>query len=172
MAKYLYEIKKRVIKELLSGKTITQVSREYDININTIVNWKCQYQSFGIRGIRKSKNKSIYTSEFKIAVIKYKNENNLSFLETAKHFNIKNASTISLWESKYYKHGVAGISKLIGNAGDIDNMSSDKKKLSETEADKLLEENKRLQHELELARAENMYLKKLRALIHSKTKKK
>ncbi|CBW53882.1 ISMmy3 B transposase protein A [Mycoplasma mycoides subsp. capri LC str. 95010] len=168
MAKYLYEIKKKIINDLVNGKTITQVSREYGININTIVNWKNQYESFGIRGIRKSKNKTIYASEFKIAVIKYKNENNLGFLETAKHFNIKNASTIALWENKYYKHGVAGISKLIGNAGDIDSMPSNKNKSIETE-DKTKEQ---LAHELELAKAEIAYLKKLRALIHSKPKRK
>ncbi|QVK06450.1 IS3-like element ISMmy3 family transposase [Mycoplasma mycoides] len=168
MAKYLYEIKKKIINDLVNGKTITQVSREYGININTIVNWKNQYESFGIRGIRKSKNKTIYASEFKIAVIKYKNENNLGFLETAKHFNIKNASTIALWENKYYKHGVAGISKLIGNAGDIDSMPSNKNKSIETE-DKTKEQ---LAHELELAKAEIAYFKKVESSNSFKTKEK
>lgn len=77
------------------------------------------------------------------------------------------ALTLSLWKSKYYSDGFAGIYKLIGNVKDIYNMPSNKKKLIETE-DKTKEQ---LAHELELARAEIVYLKKLRALIQSKTKK-
>ncbi|MGX0099823.1 transposase-like protein [Staphylococcus cohnii] len=51
--------------------------------------WVRQYNTHGYQGLTKSLSNTQYTSEFKRAVLKYREENQLSYRETAEHFGIK-----------------------------------------------------------------------------------
>ena len=44
------------------------------------------------------KNKTKFTSEFKLSVIQYRQINNVSYRETAEYFGIANGSIICNWQ--------------------------------------------------------------------------
>ena len=95
-----------------------------------------------------------YTGEFKQKVIETMHEEQLSFRETARQFEIKDHTRVLLWERIYLEEGPEGL--YIERRG---RKSTDlPKKLSKEVEEDLLAEVQRL-------RAENAYLKKLNALV-------
>ena len=46
-----------------------------------------------------------YTTEFKLEVVKYYFENNCGYVNTARHFNMKEENTVLKWVRKYQEHG-------------------------------------------------------------------
>lgn len=179
MGKYVYELKLEIVRENLDGFGYKYLANKYSIPSNTIENWCEQYKIYGEEGIEKSMSKTKYTSVFKLSVLKYRQINKLSYRETAEHFGIKNKSTIANWQRTYDEKGFAGLNGSIGRpkkTGEI-NMTEDKKpipkieKLSKSEREELIE----LREKTKYLEAENLYLKKLDALIREKksqTKKK
>ena len=95
-----------------------------------------------------------YTGEFKQKVIETMHEEQLSFRETARQFEINDHTRVLLWERIYLEEGPEGL--YIERRG---RKSTDlPKKLSKEVEEDLLAEVQRL-------RAENAYLKKLNALV-------
>ena len=52
-----------------------------------------------------------YSNEFKLKVVEYCIKENHSYLDAAKHFNIKGKSSVLKWVRKYKEHGVEGLIK-------------------------------------------------------------
>lgn len=50
-----------------------------------------------------------YTYKFKLKVIHYYLNNDMSLKKTAKHFNIGSKTTVLYWVKKYEKHGTKGL---------------------------------------------------------------
>ena len=95
-----------------------------------------------------------YDGNFKENVLKYMEDNQLSFLETAMRFNIPKDTTIASWYHKYKEKGTLRL--------------PDKRIMKKkTYNDKKLEQ---LEKENEYLKAENAYLKKLRALVQERNK--
>ena len=95
-----------------------------------------------------------YTGEFKQKVIETMHEEQLSFRETARQFEINDHTRVLLWERIYLEEGPEGL--YIERRG---RKSTDlPKKLPKEVEEDLLAEVQRL-------RAENAYLKKLNALV-------
>ncbi len=61
---------------------------------------------------------SKYSNEFKLKVIKYYLEENHSFLECCKKFNIPSTQPVRQWVHRYEKHGVEGIFKQLKSSYD------------------------------------------------------
>jgi transposase len=88
-------------------------------------------------------------------------ENHLSLFETAVRFGIPTESTVLQWERVYERDGVAGFFR--------DNRSQMKNKDKQVQPSKFQgEDNELLLQELELLRAENAYLKKLKVLVQER----
>ena len=67
MAKYSYELKKKIVEEYLSGKTSYSVLEDkYQIDESLIKRWVHNYKHFGDEGLMRSRNKRAYSVEFKI----------------------------------------------------------------------------------------------------------
>lgn len=167
--------KLKIIRENKEGYGYKFLANKYNIPKSTIENWCNIYQIYGEVGLEKSMSKTKYTGEFKLSVLKYRQIQGLSYRETAEHFNIKNLSTIANWQRVYNEKGFAGLNGAVGrpkNTGEI-NMTEGKEpilkidKLTKSEREELIE----LREKTKYLEAENLYLKKLDALIREKEQK-
>lgn len=166
MSKYSNEFKLEVVKYCIEGHHGFKSTADY-FNIPakiTVQKWCRRYQEHGPKGLLKN-SKSSYSGEFKQNVIEYMHTNHLSSFETAIHFNLANDTVVSKWERIYYEEGSQALYE--EHRGRKKNMSSKprKKKLSKEIEENLIAENQRL-------RMENVYLKKLQALVQERTKPK
>lgn len=147
------DFKEKVVKESIEQHMSSrELSKKYDIAEIHIRRWIKLYKYHGIAGLEHKRKK--YDSIFKENVLKYMEENHLSFLETAMIFNIAKDTTVGNWYNKYKENGTLKLPD-----------SSIMKK--EANNNKRLEE---LEKENEYLRAENAYLKKLRALVQERNK--
>ena len=148
---YTKKFKLKIIKESIDErKSSKELSRKYGIAEIHIRRWIKLYKYHGTEGLEHKFHK--YNSNFKETVLKYMEDNQLSFLETAMRFNIPKDSTISSWYNKYKEKGTLKLPR--------NNIMKKK-----TNSNKTLEE---LEKENEYLRAENAYLKKLRALVQKR----
>ena len=167
MPKYTKEFKIKLVMEYLSGESggSPMVAKKYDIPEGTLQNWIIKYQSGGFDNLSKKQNQDKFTSEFKLSVIQYRQINNISFRQTAEHFNIKNGSIICNWERAYRQRGLYGLEDNRGRPKKEMTKSNKKSKLntpiSETEREELI----RLREENRLLKMKIIYEKKLQALL-------
>lgn len=159
MTKYNLETKEKAVFEVLKkNKSVRQVEKELGIPKSVIQRWITLYKKLGLDGI--ADKKANYTSDFKLSIIKYMQDNELSYEEASADFGMPSSASLYNWV-KIYEEGADGLYKK-AKPRPIDNMDkkTKKKPIPDNQED-LIEEIKRL-------RAENDYLKKLNALIHEK----
>ena len=154
MPKYSKEFKIKVVKEYLSGESggMLMVAKKYNIPNSTFKNWIYKYNSCGFDNLTKKKNQDKFTSEFKLSVIQYRQINNISYRQTAEHFDISNGSIICNWQRAYRQRGLSGLEDNRGRPKK--DMSKSDKKLKK---EKTIKESER--EELIRLREENKYLK-------------
>lgn len=103
----------------------------------------------------KGKESRIYTGEFKQKVVETMQQENLSYKEAARQFEIPQGDkTVAKWERIYLEEGAEGL--YVERRG---RKSTGRPKLEK----KVVEED--LIAEVQRLRAENAYLKKLNALV-------
>ena len=161
MSKYSYEERlaavELVVNEDLSTYEAAKVS---GIPRTPILRWVERYKQFGPEGLLIKHGS--YDGAFKVSVIEYMHDNNLSLFQTAVKFGVPNDTTVGKWERIYYEEGPQGLYR--DNRGRKSKMSSDKprkKKLNKETEEDLIAEVQRL-------RMENEYLKKLNALVQQR----
>ncbi|MBZ2385956.1 helix-turn-helix domain-containing protein [Anaerococcus murdochii] len=167
MPKYTKEFKIKLVMEYLSGESggSPMIAKKYDIPEGTLQNWIIKYQSGGFDNLSKKQNQDKFTSEFKLSVIQYRQINNISFRQTAEHFNIKNGSIICNWERAYRQRGLSGLEDNRGRPKKDMTKSNKKSKpntpINESEREELI----RLREENRLLKMKIIYEKKLQALL-------
>ncbi len=149
MAKYSVEFKKKVLR-YYKKNGITKTCRKFSMVDNVIYRWKRKEETVGFM---RKKNKS-YSKEEKIAILEYMWKNGYS--ETERKFDV-NSGLVNKWERLYREHGLEGLA--YDGRGRKPSSLGTKKDISKDED--LLEELQRL-------RIENMYLKKLDALVQER----
>lgn len=105
-----------------------------------------------------------YTGEFKQKVVEDINVSNLSYLEAAKKHGVKNKTQVLRWERIYLQEGPEGL--YIEHRGRKTGNETGNKKGRPPMFNKKVEED--LLAEVQRLRAENAYLKKLKALVHER----
>ena len=149
---FTVEFKEKIVKESIEQHMSSkELSKKYCIAEIHVRRWIKLYNYHGITGLEHKYKK--YNSNFKENVLKYMEDNHLSFLETAMRFNIPKDSTVARWYNKYKENGTL---KLPDNSIMKKETSNSNKRLEE------------LEKENEYLRAENAYLKKLRALVQKR----
>lgn len=170
MKKITYEEKLKIINEYEEGYGYNYLAKKYSVSQHTIQNWVQSYRILGEEGLRKSVTDNSYSGEFKLSVLEYRQINGLSYQETAKHFKIKQPSTIAGWQRKYKEKGFEGLCGKKGRpkkSGDS-NMTKDKAKaLTSSEKEELI----KLKKENLYLRARLEYEKKLEALVQKRLQK-
>ncbi len=152
---------KLILEEAYS---IGQVARQFGVERKQIRTWLQFYQAHGVCSVRALKPSQPYSAEFKLSVIKYIEEKDVTLLTAAVHFGISE-SAVSQWLIQYELYGLSsfyeGIEKAEKKRKRMKIKSSDKFPKRERSEKELLEE-------LEYLRAENAYLKKLRTLVQER----
>ena len=70
MAKYSYELKKKIVEEYLSGKTSYRaLESKYHVENSQILRGVNNYEHFGDEGLIRSRNNREYSVEFKLEAI-------------------------------------------------------------------------------------------------------
>lgn len=154
---YSKELKKQAVLDALNGISTLEILNKYDISTDGVLNrWIKLYNSHkelkdfgGKNQIMARKNVSI---KEKIQAIKYCIENGKDYRKTSEVFNVS-YQQIYLWVKKYRKDGEKALEDRRG-----------KKKIVLSDEDKRKLEVSKLQKEIELLKAENLFLKKLREL--------
>ena len=157
MTKYSKEEKIAAIRTVEAGESIAETAKQFRIN-ESVLKWNVRmYQIHGEKGL--SSHTYDWSAEQKYEVLKYKQENQLSFIETGVLLGIKD-STIWTWEKRYLENGIEGLeNKKKGRKPRIA-----KPKPPKTREEELLER-------IEDLEIENEYLKKLNALVAEREKR-
>ena len=161
MPKYTYEEKMEAVRRVVEeGVSIATSAKILGTAVAVVQRWVARYKQFGPEGLILKHGS--YDGDFKLSVIKYMHENNLSLFQAAAKFGVPNDTTVGKWERIYYEEGPQGLYR--DNRGRKSIMSSDKprkKKLNKETEEDLIAEVQRL-------RMENEYLKKLNALVQER----
>lgn len=169
MSKYSYQLKLEIIHKHQEGYGPTYLAKTYGFKLGTIKNWLKQYQLHGEEGLQKSLSKTVYSGEFKLSVLQYRQLHQLTYAQTAKHFGIKQGATIAGWNKVYLTQGYDGLCKPIGRPSKKAEDSTmthkpSKQPLASSEKEELLQ----LRQENLYLKAELAYQKKLEALVRKK----
>jgi transposase len=116
------------------------------------------YQQHGAIGLSSRGRR--WTTEEKLQILKYMNENHLSCKETSIQFGISGSCTVWEWERRYLEEGMSGLE----NKKKGRKPRTPKPKPPKTRLEELEEENLNL-------RIENEYQKKLNALVAEREKR-
>jgi transposase len=163
MAKYSLEIKLKAVSDVLElNMSPSAVAKTLNTVHAVIQRWVARYEKFGVDGL--SMKSGTYTGDFKVGVVEYIHENNMSLFSAAAHFGIPSDATVGNWERIYWEDGPEALYK--DNRGRKCKMSKDK--IKKSKMDIHVEED--LIAEVQRLRMENEYLKKLNALVQAKEK--
>lgn len=155
---YKYEFKLKVVRKYLNSSLgYRALSKKYEIsNKSLIERWVAQYKAFGPEGLSKRLKNKVYTIEFKVSVLRFRQENMLSYRETARHFKISNISMICAWQHRLEEKGILGLdNNQKGRPSKMDKKHSKTKSKSTSEREEL----ERLRNENEMLRAGIAYQK-------------
>ena len=110
MAKYSYELKKKIVEEYLSGKTSYRVlESKYHVGNSQILKWVNHYKHFGDKGFMRSRNHHEYSVEFKVEAITRYEMSECSYQELALKLGLTNPSIIANRRRKYREEGTKGL---------------------------------------------------------------
>lgn len=169
MSKYSYEYKKQVVKAYLNGEGgYTYLAEKYSItNRRQVLNWVHNYETFGDKGLMRSRKKQTYSFEYKLYVVQLYLTTEVSYQELALSEGITNSNLIAKWVNDFRIAGPDALKPK--RKGRKKRMESTPKPIqpeqsATTPADTSVEYIKQLEDELLKLRIENAYLKELRRL--------
>lgn len=149
MAKYNVQYKKKVLT-CYEKYGLSETIIKFNICASTIYRWKRKSETVGFM---RKKNKK-YTQNEKLDILNYYWKNGLS--DTELQFDI-NRGVIHNWERLFREHGIEGLA-----------YDGRKNKSSRLEPKKDVNKDRDLLDEVQYLRMENIYLKKLKALVQER----
>lgn len=166
MSKYSEEFKLSIVQQYLTGVDgFKAIAHQHGFCPSMVFRWVGLYRAHGAEGLRKKC--SHYSMEFKLAVLQCIWNDELSYLQAAIKFNIRNPSILSVWERNYRDGGIDALRPR--PKGRPRNMTAPTTK-PEPKRDDENRSRDELLAELNQLRMENAYLKKLRALVQAQQK--
>lgn len=166
MSKYDESFKRGVVDEYLSGGPgFKALAGKYGVDHSTIRRWVYGYKTHGDAALQNKS--SIYSAEFKLAVLRRMWDEELSSRQVLTLFDIRSSvSLIRKWERQYHEGGLDALSsKRRGRRKKMTETELPIPQLKPTDDERTPEE---LRKENEHLRAEVAYLKKLKALLQAK----
>ncbi len=102
MAKYSYELKRKIVEEYLFGESSYPILEDkYQIDESLIRRWVNNYKHFGDEGFMRSRNKREYSVEFKLEAITRYETSECSYQQLALELGLTNPSIIAKWRRQY-----------------------------------------------------------------------
>jgi len=159
MTKFNFDFKLMVVNDYLQNDLSKQaVGKKYGVAKSEVMKWVALYENHGEDGLKARYTN--YTTQLKIDVLNYMNENGTSIRETAAIFNISGDAVVGRWLKLFETEGIDGLQPMDRGRPPM-KKETKKTKLADDSKEALLAENERL-------RMENAYLKKLNALVQEK----
>ena len=111
MAKYNFELKKKIVLEHLSlGVGSKVLAKKYNVkSARQIQQWIHNYNEFGEEGLKRSRQKNNYSFEFKLHMVESYLSNEVSYEELALANGITNYTMISRWVEAFRVAGPDGL---------------------------------------------------------------
>ena len=110
MAKYSYELKRKIVEEYLFGESSYLVLEDkYQIDESLIRRWVNNYKHFGDEGLMRSRNRREYSVEFKLEAITRYETSEYSYQQLALELGLTNPSIIANWRRQYREEGMEGL---------------------------------------------------------------
>lgn len=164
--KYSYEFKMKIVEEYLEGALgYRLLAKRYNVSHHSlIVKWVNPYRESGKQGLQRKKTHKKYPLNFKLDVLRFKQDTGASYRETANAFGISEPSIISNWKRVYTIEGAPGLNKLQGRPPQMSKSNKDNQKKSQKKKVDDTSEIERLKKENDYLRIELAYLKKLEEL--------
>ena len=169
MAKYSFEFKKKVVLAYLNGEGgYSYLSKKYGVPAKrNIEQWVHNYQTFGDKGLLRSRKNDIYSFEKKLFVVELYLSSEISYQDLALQEGIANPGIIVNWVDRFRSAGPdalrphkRGRKKTLDKSGDNPKIVP----LEESSVNTSPEHVRELEDELLKLRIENAFLKELRRL--------
>ena len=110
MAKYSYELKRKIVEEYLFRESSYPVlENKYQIDESQIRRWVNNYKQFGDEGLMRSRNKRSHSVEFKLEAITRYETSECSYQQLALELGLTNPSIIANWRRQYREKGIEGL---------------------------------------------------------------
>ena len=169
MAKYSFEFKKNVVLAYINGEGgYGYLSKTYGVPAQrNIEQWVHNYQTFGDKGLQRSRKNDIYSFEKKLSVVELYLSSEISYQDLALQEGITNPSMIANWVNRFRTAGPDALRPhKKGRKKILDKSDKDPKIVPAEESfvDTCAEHVKELEDELLKLRIENAFLKELRRL--------
>ena len=159
MSTHTFDEKLLIVSQFHAGRSIRSLSHAHCIRRDTILAWVRQYDLFGESGLRK-RPPICATPDLKESLVRLVLEKSLSLSLISVQHGVA-INTLRKWVRTVKLHGAHVLYEEKPLVRPINSMGRPKKRIPETELEKLQAENLRL-------RAENALLKKVRALVLEK----
>lgn len=161
--KYSLQFKLDVVRYYLAGLGgQKQTAKKFSIAHVQLRRWIAAYQHHGEQGLRLGR-KQHYTPDFRLSVVEFALLNPLSLATVAAKFNIPSYLTVERWIKLYRENGAEALNL---NKRSRQMRQHPKTPHADKSPDELTPEEMR--EEIEFLRAQNDYIKKLRALMQQK----
>lgn len=164
MSKYSKDFKLKLIKQCLSGKlSLSQLATIHGIDRSNIRLWVNAYQAHGMKSVNRPY--TLYSSTFKVSVVKYMSRHGLSLKQACVHFNIPTPRSVSTWQKLYNQGGPTALDPRPRRR-----LAMTEKRKPFKATNKPVEEmtQAELMREVQYRRAETAYLKKLEAVLQAR----
>ena len=160
MVKFSKRDKMDAVRRYESGpEGVKRIAKSLGTGHSIVLNWIKQYEKYGEKAFEN--RYTSYSLQDKLDVLNYMNENGASLQETAVRFAISSPGLISSWRKLWETKGVDALLPKKKGRPSMKKDKTKKGKQAEVSLEALQVENERL-------RAENAYLKKLRALVQER----
>ena len=162
MIKHSEKFKQKVVNHYLVGTMgYRLVAAQHGIAASMVRRWVAAYRLHGKKGLCRKVER--YTASYKLSVLQHMWENALTYSQAASTFNIRNSTSVGIWDSRYRDGGFEALAlqrrpHLEEQTMKAPTVNADAKPDDERSREDLLEE-------LEYLRMENEVLKKLQALV-------
>ena len=173
MAKYSYELKRKIVEEYLNGHAGHKIlAKKYQIGVSQIERWVNHYKYFGDEELMRSRNKREYSVEFKLEAITRYETSECSYQQLALELGLTNPSIIANWRRKYREEGIEGLrphkrGRPVTKKDDRNqapNPSKPSEQLDASTREALENRIKELEAENEILTIQKLYLEELRSL--------
>ncbi len=152
--RHTFEERLNIISRIITGEPVRLICRELRLDRHEVSLWLLRYKKYGEDGLRGTRSIH-YTVAKKNAIVREFVENGVSLHQICLRYDL-NRSTVKAWIRRYRVGHSLENQKWVRQPKDP--MARPKKKVPQTELEKLQAENLRL-------RAENALLKKVKALV-------
>lgn len=170
MAKYSYELKKKIVIDYLNGGGGKKfLAKKYGIpSYNKVMQWVKSYKQFGDKGLMRSRKTETYSFEYKLHVVELYLSSEVSYQELALSLGMNNPYMITKWVNDFRIAGPDALRpKRKGRKKALKPKKQDDVAIKNSEVipvDTSSEHIKQLEDENLRLRIENAYLKELRRL--------